>query len=79
MGTLSLNAATSQLHQAMDDYRAAFDASTTVDAVSARDRTETALVLLQGAMEQWGTERGFNLLSASERFLKFALGAENDG
>lgn len=78
MGTFSLNIATAQLHQAMDDYRAAYDAATTADAVSARNATETALALIQTVKDQWGTDLGYKLLTSAERHIRFALGGEND-
>lgn len=78
MGTFSLNIATAQLHQAMDDYLAAHDAATTADAVATRNAAETALALIQSAKDQWGTDRGYKLLKSAERHIKFALGGEND-
>lgn len=78
MGTLTLNAATAQLHQSMDDYRAAYDAATTADQIAIRNANETALALIQSAKDQWGTDRGYKLLTSAERHIKFALGGEND-
>lgn len=78
MGTFSLNAATAQLHQAMDDYRDAYDAATTADTIAIRNTIETAHALLQSAKDQWGTDRGYKLLASAERHLRFALGGEND-
>ncbi len=86
MGTLSLNAATDDLHEAMaaairatNAFTAIYDAATTADPIAVRKRIEEALVMIQMAHDHWGTDAGLNLLMSGERSLKFALGAENDG
>lgn len=77
MGSIPLDAARSQLEQAMRDYQDAADRASALDPVSAGLAMGMALTSLRSLQKSGWTEGGRRNLTTAIEALRAALGLEN--